>query len=222
VPRVQRFFLYDEGEPSIADFIRLKPEQILALTKFVDGNGFTGSPEELLTLAETLGLSYEKTADLVQFAGFLHAERARLNLDVDGVIQEFETYFERHENELHITRQQLTALYEPLRKLFSDRSEIARRMKIASVTSGVLPEAIDFHSLCDLRPVFNEERDAVFEYVPVALIRVLVRNELRQDSAFIFQIDRQGIAKLDDFLTRLKTKMAVLEGVRSELIGAKK
>lgn len=218
--RIQRVFLYDEGEASIDDFIELTSEQILTLAEFVDRNGFTGSPEDLLSLARKLGRSYEKTGDLVQYAGFLQSERIRLRLNPEGLLEEFETYLERH-NRVD-AKPKLATLAEPLKRLFADRPEVAFRVKVASVTSAVVPQAVDFLSICDLRPVFNEERDSILEYVPIALVRVLVKSETRQADTLVFQIDREGVNGLEEFLNRLRKKMAVLETVRNDLIGAKK
>ncbi|HVA77453.1 MAG TPA: hypothetical protein VNF27_06135 [Candidatus Binataceae bacterium] len=217
---VQRFFLYDEGEPSVGDFIKLSPEQILAIADFSDRNGFSGDPPELLSLAMRIGLSYEKTADLVQFAGFLDNEKNRLGLDPEGVVEEFEIYLRR--KNLVDLQAKLPTVSPALKKLFAERPEIALRSKVASVTTGIVPVAIDFHSLCDLRPVFNEQRDNILDYVTVALVRVLVRSDGQQDSPVIFQIDRGGIDRLEEFLKRLRRKFSALEAVRNQLVGGKR
>ena len=140
---------------------------------------------------------------------------------IEGLLEEFDIYLERRE----LTRElkpKLTALSESLKKLFADRPQIALREKVASVTSGVVPEAIDFHSICDLRPIFNEERDAIVEYTTVALVRILLRGGAQRDSSIVFQIDSQGATQMEKFLARLQKKMAVLETVRTALVGRKK
>lgn len=219
--RIQRFFLYDEGEPTIEDLLKLSSEQILAFARHVDLHGFAGSPNELLSLADILGLSYEKTADLVQYAGYLQSERARLTLDLQGLLEEFDIYLERRDLSAEV-KPKLLALSESLKKLFADRPQIALRAKVASVTSGVVPEGIDFRSICDLRPIFNEERDTIIEYSTVALVRILLRSETHQDSPVVFQIDSQGVTRMEEFLAQLRKKMAALEAVRGGLVGGKK
>jgi hypothetical protein len=218
---IQRLFLYDEGEPTIEDLLKLSVDQVLTIAAYVDAHGFAGSPDDLLSLANRLGLSYEKTADLIQYTGYLQTERARLDLDVSGLLQEFDLFLERHGLESEV-KAKLKALYEPLRKLFADRPEVALREKVASVTAGVVPEGVDFRSICDLRPIFNEERDTILDYTTIALVRVLLRSETHQDSTVSFQIDSQGLDKLEKFLIRLRKKMGVLDGVRKNLVGAKK
>jgi hypothetical protein len=217
---IQRLFLYDEGQPTIEDLLKLSVDQILVIAAYVDAHGFAGSPDDVLSLADRLGLSYEKAADLVQYAGYLQSERARLGLNVSELLQEFDIFLQRHDLENEV-KPKLKALYEPLRKLFADRPEVALREKIASVTAGVVPEGVDFRSICDLRPIFNEERDNIVDYTIVALVRVLLRGETHQDSTVFFQIDSQGLDKMEKFLVRLRKKMGVLEGVRKSLRGAK-
>jgi hypothetical protein len=78
VARIQRAFLYDEGEPKIEDLLRLTADQVHTLAAHVDQYGFSGTADELLSLAITLKLSYEKTADLIQFASYEAAQRQEL------------------------------------------------------------------------------------------------------------------------------------------------
>jgi hypothetical protein len=219
--RVQRFFLYDEGEPKIEDLLKLSSEQVLRIVAYVDEHGFSGSPQELLDLAGGLGISYEKTADLVQYCGYLQAERARLGLDLDGLIAEFDVYLERSGLRPE-EGAKLTELSEPLKRLFADRPRVALRDKVASVTAGVVPQGIDFRSICDLRPIFDEKRETILEYAIVALVRVLLKSETLENSTVFFQIDSQGVGKLEEFLGRLRKKMDALEKVRSGLLGEKK
>lgn len=213
--RVQRFYLSDEGEPKMEDLLRLSLQQVIVMSDYVDRHGFAGTQEELLALAERLGVSYEKAVDLIQYSGYLQSERARLSLDVNGLLEEFDVYLERHKNRLQTELPaKLKALYEPLRKLFADRRQIALREKVASVTAGVIPEGVDFRSICDLRPIFNDERDKILDFATVALVRVLLRSETHQESTVFFQIDSEGVHKMKDFLERLQKKMAKLETVR--------
>ncbi len=218
--QVQRFFLYDEGEPTISDLVTLLPDQVRAMSDHVDRYGFAGTPDQLLALAARLNISYEKTADLIQYAGYLQSERLRLGLDVSGLLEEFDTFLVRHKLEGEL-KQQLTALYEPLRKLFADRPKVALREKVASVTAGVVPQGIDFRSICDLRPIFDERRETILEYSVVALVRVLLRSEVLPDSTVVFQVDAQGVKQLEELVTRIKTKMTALEVARTRLIGGK-
>jgi hypothetical protein len=216
--RVQRFYLNDEGTPNIADILRLTREQVLSLASYIDKRGLSGSREDLLALANELGLSFEKTTDLVQYAQYLQAERSRLGLDERGLFDEFDIYLERAglKGELGLT---LSELSEPLRKLFANRPQLALREKVVSVTAGVIPQAVDFRSLCDLRPIFDEQREKILEYIIVALVRVFLRSETGEDSTAVFQLDAEGIDKLEKFLGQLKSKMEALKSVRNRLVG---
>ncbi len=162
----------------------------------------------------------EAKVTLIQYAGYLQSERLRLGLDVSGLLEEFDTFLVRHKLEGEL-KQQLTALYEPLRKLFADRPKVALREKVASVTAGVVPQGIDFRSICDLRPIFDERRETILEYSVVALVRVLLRSEVLPDSTVVFQVDAQGVKQLEELVTRIKTKMTALEVARTRLIGGK-
>jgi hypothetical protein len=218
--RIQRLFLYDEGDPSVRDLVALSGVQLVALVEYIDQHGFQFVLKDISDLAATLGLSYEKTADLVSYTGFLEGERVRLGFTAEDMIAEFETFLERHrESGL---KDNLSKISSSLVRLFVDRPKIALRVKSTAVSAGIVPQAIDFHSLCDLRPVFDEGRDVALNYVSVALVRVLVRNDSQQDSSLIFQIDEDGLNRLTDFVERLKKKMGYLENVKKQILETKK
>ena len=219
--RLQRLYIGDEREATIGDLVGLTTDQLSALARSVDAFGFFGADvKNIQDLAVEMGLSYEKTVDVIQRAGYLEGERVRFGLTPDDMLVEFETYFERH-NETELLKK-LPGVSVALKELFRDRPQIAFRAKVANVTGGIVPQAVDFYSLCDLRPVFDDDRSQALEYVPIALIRVGVRSDFQdENSALIFQIDRSGVAKLEEFLEKLKKKMGALEKARTELLERK-
>jgi hypothetical protein len=216
----QRIFLGDEDQPSIQDFAELSSDQLILLANFIDVHGFRAETEDILSLSEKLNVSFEKANDLLYYAGYLEAQRARLGLSPGDMIVEFETYLDRHK--LEDLKQGLSKISVELKSLFVDRPKIALLSKKATVTAGVVPKAVNFYTLCDLRPVFNEARDEALDYVPVALVRVLVQSEAQQNSSLIFQIDQAGVSQLEECLERMRKKMAFLEGVRHDLLERKK
>jgi hypothetical protein len=129
---IQRLYLYDEPDPSIRDFLDLSVEQLSALVRYIDTSGSV-EPKEILALAAEIGRSYEKTLDLVQQANFLERERTRLGLTADDMIVEFETYLDRHP-EVSELKPRLQTMSPELKRLFSDRPELAFRSKVATVT----------------------------------------------------------------------------------------
>jgi hypothetical protein len=222
--RIQRVYFGDEPEASVRDLLSFSESQLEALARFLDRYGpFGGEMKDVLSLAGEVGLSFERTVDILRHIAYLESERSRLQLTADGMLEEFETYLDRHPRETQL-KQRLGSISTPLKRIFSDRPEVAFRSKVATVTGSVVPQAVDFYSLCDLRPVFNDDREQpkALEYVPVALVRVIVRSDPQEaNSSLIFQMDRNGVSKLEEFLDRVKKKMAFLEGSRTELLEKK-
>lgn len=221
--RIQRVYFGDEPEISVRDLLGFSDKQLEALALFLDKHGPFGEVKDLLVLAAEMGLSFERTVDVVRHVAYLNGERSRLQLTPEGMLHEFETYLDRHPDAGGLKRR-LASISAPLKRIFSDRPEIAFRSKMATVSAGVVPQAVDFYSLCDLRPVFNDDREQpkALDYVPVALIRVIVRNDVQEaNSSLVFQVDRSGISKLEEFLDRMKKKMAFLDDARRELLERK-
>jgi hypothetical protein len=219
--RLQRLYIGDEREATISDLVGLSVEQLSALARFVDEFGFFGGdPKNIQDLALEIGLSFEKTVDVMQRAAHLETERVRFSLTPGDMLVEFAIYLERHDETALLKK--LPEVSDALKELFHDRPQIAFRAKVANVTGGIVPQAIDFYSLCDLRPVFDDDRSQALEYVPIALVRVLVRSDVQdENSSLVFQLDKGGVARLEEFLERLKKKMNFLEKTRTELLERK-
>jgi hypothetical protein len=213
--QIQRLLLWDVGRPTLKDLADLSPEQLRTISEFIDENGFDPVLTKTLILAGQIELSHEKTLDLLRYTQFLDDQRKQLELTSDDIIAEFGTYAENKKSAELKTR--LPIIEAALKELFRDRPGLRMRAKVRSVTTGIVPVAIDFHSLCDLRPIFNEERTAVVEWVPVTLVRVRVHKDTGDEEDLVFQIDANGVKEMEALLARLRKKLDVIEHSRHKL-----
>jgi hypothetical protein len=215
--RIQRFMLWDEPRPKLIDFLALSADQLRAFAGFIDKFGFDARLGETLELAIALGISHEKALDLLRYAALLEDQKIQFALSSQDVVEEFRTYLlrrsappEQFEN--------LKRLEPAVVELFKDRPEMRLRSKRRAVSAGIVPSATSFESLCDLRPVFNEARDKILDYVSVALIRIQTQSDRQEPEDLVFQIDKSGLQKLDAFMDRIKKKFDVIEQTRQQLV----
>jgi hypothetical protein len=219
--KIQRFMLWDEPRPKLSDFIGFSAGQLKIFAEFVDKYGFDATLGETLGLASSLGVSHERALDLLRYAELLDDQKEQLGLTPEDVIGEFRTYLEHKAPPLV---DKLPALQPALVELFKNRPDVRLRSKRRMVSSGIIPSATAFESLCDLRPVFNDPRDKILDYVSIALIRIRTQSD-RQESNddLIFQIDKSGLDRLEKFMERLRKKFAVIEQTAQQLLeGAKR
>jgi hypothetical protein len=213
---IQRLMLWDEPRPTLKDFLKFKPDQLMAFVRFVDRFGFDADFEKTLELATDLGVSHERAIDLIRYAELIDDQRSRLQLTSADVLQEFRTYVSRRGLEFEKT---LPSIEPALSQLFKERGDEARLYaKRKVVAAGIIPNALVFESLCDLRPVFNEARDRILDYVSVALIRVRTHSDRHDSDDLVFQIDRGGLRLLEQFTERLRKKFDVIEESRKRLL----
>jgi hypothetical protein len=217
--RIQRFMLWDEPRPTLRDFVQFAPEQLNRFSAFVDKYGFDAGLNETLELASALGVSHERALDLLRYLELLDDQKSRLALTSEDVVEEFRTYLERKAPDF---LKKLGDVAPALVGLFKERPDVRLSSKRKAVTAGIVANARAFESLCDLRPVFNEAREKILDYVSVALIRVRTENDRREPDDFVFQIDARGLLLMEQFMERLKKKFEVLDGVRSRLLEDKR
>jgi hypothetical protein len=99
--------------------------------------------------------------------------------------------------------------------------EVRLYSKRRTISSGIVPTASAFESLCDLRPVFNEPRDKILDYVSIALIRIRTQSDRQEPNDLIFQIDSDSLHLLEQFMDRLRKKFDVIEDTRRKLLEQK-
>jgi hypothetical protein len=215
-PTIQRLMLWDEDRPTMGDLIALSARQLQVLSAFIDLHGFEADFAQTLELAAGLGVSHERTIDLVRYLQFLDDQRSRLKFKPGDMLQEFRTYGRR--KKIERLEAKLQAIETPLLDLFKDRAEGRLRAKKAAVTKGIVASAIGFDSLCDLRPVFNEERDKIVDYVPVAIVRIRAQRDIsREPVELVFQIDKSTLEDMERFMELLRKKFRIIEQVRKDL-----
>jgi hypothetical protein len=217
--KIQRFMLWDEPRPTLNDFVALSADQLNAFSHFIDRYGFDAGLRETLELALALGVSHERALDLLRYAELLDDQKTQYSLTPQDVVEEFRTYLERKgDSQL---AEKLPSLAPALAELFKDRPEVRLYSKRRMVSTGIVPSATAFESLCDLRPVFNEPRDKILDYVSIALIRIRTRSDRQESDDLVFQIDSNGLRLLEHFMDRLRKKFEVIEETRQRLLEQK-
>jgi hypothetical protein len=207
---VQRLMFWDEPRPTLKDLLDLSTDQLATLAQFVDRCGFEADLSETFDLATKLGLPHERSVDLLRYMQLLNDQRIHFGLRAEEVLEEFRTYVRR--KELKQSEAKLPSIAPALARLFTDSPEASLRAKKKAIAAGIVAAATGFDSLCDLRPVFDEERGKIVAYVPLALVRVRTRRDTsREPSEVVFQIDAAGLDQMEKFMALLREKFRIME-----------
>jgi len=216
-PLVQRLLFWDEEKPTLNTLAALSSDQLAVVAEFVEQKGFSSDFHDTLDLAQRLGISHEGTLDVLRYVGFLDNQRQQFSLSTDDIIDEFQLYAQRRSpGELETRLREREPL---LRRLFSAHPVSELRAKIQEVSTAIVPMGVSFTSLCDLRPVFNDERDKIVEYAVAALIRIDTRSSGGEDSNLIFQLDLMGLESLEAAVAQLRKKWSAISSLRDQLLG---
>jgi hypothetical protein len=97
-----------------------------------------------------------------------------------------------------------------LSELLVRNSFIEKRRKLRWLKTGILDTAVSFSSFVDLRPNITADRNRIDELVPTVIFRVVVDAEYGPDRSFVFQITRDGVAKLKAAVDDIEKKLSII------------
>lgn len=92
--------------------------------------------------------------------------------------------------------------------------EFLKYCQLHTVTGNILQ---NLKVVVDLRPMYNETRDAVLEFFPLATLRLEYETPSKQDACLELCLDDNNLDELDEVIQNAKTKIRVLlDAISSE------
>jgi hypothetical protein len=152
----------------------------------------------------------ERIADEEQLDAIV---RILTNLRVESVQPALEFLRKRRGDKANVPLVEDSALQDveaKLPKLVRDYPALRRYLKagILKTATGNLAQSI--HLICDLRPVFDENRERIEGLVPLTILRLSYIQQDGQAREIEVNLPRQSLAILEAELKKAQTKIAVL------------
>lgn len=136
--------------------------------------------------------------DLVEESGF---EPKELFADVRSFLEE------RAEGG---TLKNFTGLEEHFVHLFSPQDGRKLAKKIAVLSKGPHDRATGFRSICDLRPVFNDEQSEIVGYVESLMLEVNLESSSESEKNVYFSVSSEKLTELKAVLEKAERKLEIL------------
>jgi hypothetical protein len=83
--------------------------------------------------------------------------------------------------------------------------------KAESLKLGFTPHLISVRSICDVRPVFDKNRETIEGALLVTFLGITTHDEEHKDHTFVLQLTRSDLHKLRDCLEEAERKLSVME-----------
>ena len=190
--------------------IRLSKEQLLELCNILNSQyGATEEFEDLLLLVgEKLDVSTEESIDLINVVNNLTAQRQTFAINNEDFIAELNSLVEdRHDiaKEIQIKKDIILDLTGP-------RQEAEYYEKIRFLQTGLIDTAKNFKSICDIRPIFNEERTEIKDLIPIIIFQVeFEKKDDRPSHSVVFQLNEKAYEELKDSIKWIDKKLGVIK-----------
>ena len=106
---------------------------------------------------------------------------------------------------------------ENFENLFLARSTESEHAKRKFLSSELYNTVVDIHSICDIRPVFNEKRTKINEILNSVYIEFTVKDSLDNYKIIPLSLDEEALDDLISEIEKIKQKKAIIDKQFSQL-----
>lgn len=106
---------------------------------------------------------------------------------------------------------------ELLLRLFSEEVRRPIEEKKSQLERGISNIAVDFRSICDIRPVFDEPAENIISWVVVMLLDIVVEDENQEESHLVVSMNNDSLKELEKVVRRARKKMDKLMNLKIEV-----
>lgn len=137
---------------------------------------------------------------VVQIARFLGRQKRQCKLNENDVVDQLVTACPDIADTLNNRREVLVALV-------SQKPNVDVLRKKDRLSRGIVKTLVDINGYCDVRPVFDADRQRIVDQVRVVVVRLQLEDEVGDEESVVLQLNDDSIAKLEEFLATTKRKL---------------
>jgi hypothetical protein len=197
-----------------AQFLVAVPEVVFdqALTAIENHNGFLG-PRGLKNLIEPIIEHADQRQALINFVSNLPKIRRELGLSVEAFARECEEELQAQAEQWteRLGETDLENLISRVHRIIQPKLGLEKQAKADSVVRRVGASLDEMAIVCDLRPIFDDDRQRVEGMIPITTLKIVA---LKQDGlpiALELRLSEKQIATLCEESERARRKLAVLK-----------
>ncbi|WP_437636564.1 hypothetical protein [Sorangium sp. So ce854] len=115
-----------------------------------------------------------------------------------------------------LTEEEMAVLASRVRRIVQPKQALERQVKAEQVVRRVGVELDEFVLVCDLRPIFDEDRERVEGMIPVTTMRVVVSTPDSLPTSVECRLTEKQVNKIYDELERARRKLDSLKRLLGE------
>lgn len=222
----RKLIIPKESIEGISRFISLSEEHLQTLFDILDLK-YTEDDEGIVILseiAERLNLSTQLAVDLVKVLANLSYQKENFKLDDETFINELKEVFIDPERADQVSEiEKIVKKKGLILKVINPRPNADQFEKIKFLKTGLIKTANNFRSFCDIRPVFNKEKNQIDGLIPTIIIMKVEFEE--EEEEVVFQLNQDSFEKLKKFIEETSGKLQLVENLvdkTSKYLGVKK
>jgi len=106
---------------------------------------------------------------------------------------------------------------ENFKNLFLARSTESEHVKRKFLSSELFNSVVDIHSICDIRPIFNEKRTEIKEILDSVYLEFTVKDSLDNYKIIPLSLDEEALDELISEIKKIKQKKVIIDKSFSQL-----
>ncbi len=175
-------------------------------TQLAKADDFLSRPDVDKIVHESLGADSDRIAAVIfRTAGIIHDS----GMDSKDAMKEFANAIEGNATGLELNQRML--LIERLKRLAAEPSGLAKQFKARQLVEALGAELEDFRIICDIRPVFDQNRERVDGAIPISILR-LEYSAVDGDSSVVeLHVTEKQISQLTEKLADAKRKIVMIK-----------
>lgn len=176
-------------------------------TQLAKSDAFLGRSAVEKIVKESLGDGSGRIAQAInRIAGIVHDS----DMDANDAMDRFSKAIEDKAEGLD--PHQRSTVAERLRKLVAEPAGIAKQHKARRLAEAVGAELDDFRIVCDIRPIFDQQRERIDGAIPITILRLEYLNADGDSSVIELRISEKQIGQLAEKLTDARSKLTTIKG----------
>jgi len=211
-------FLPNDAVQDLVILAGLTPAQLDALRSHLDSHEFRLQYRFYIKVADLLRISDEAAAKLCTFLSHVHTLRMRSKKDASTIPAELDHFLsmapkgDKPEEDPKTLSEKIKASQDQIVRLFSDLPQRDRSDKVRDLETGPLPHLHGFRTLCDVRPVYDDEASKITANLLVITMCLSTHKASSGDyEELVIQMTEDDVADMQKALGRLEKKLQLLK-----------
>lgn len=177
-------------------------------TQLAKADTFLSRSDLAAIAGEVLGEGSDRIASIVyRIGGIVHDADMDATDAMDALAKAIEEKAETLEP------QERRTLTSRLRKLVAEPIGIAKQYKARQLVDAIGAELDDFRIICDIRPIFDQNRERIDGAIPISILRLEYSNPDGESAVVELRVTEKQIVKFGEKIADANLKLRMIKGL---------